>query len=141
MFPACEGVRPDVRGCGLHGRPVGSRKRHLFVCPGPWMPVRVPAWMTGVDGRCVVSSHGATERDEHATPCDRYAPVVDAACEVRGGVLAACLVWEVVACVEDIKYSGPVDVGSCVDGEGGALCDDVTKEEQCDAVHDVQCRG
>ena len=71
----------------------------------------------------------------------RYAPVVDAACEVRGGVLAACLVWEVVACVEDIECSGPVDVGSRADGEGGALCDDVTKEEQCDAVHDVQRRG
>jgi len=52
------------------------------------------------------------ERDEHATPCDRHAPVVDAACEVRGGVLAACLVWEVVACVDGIECSEPVDVGS-----------------------------
>jgi len=49
--------------------------------------------------------------DEHATPCDRYAPVVDAAYEVRGGVLATCLVWEVVACVEDIEHSEPVDMG------------------------------
>ena len=57
--------------------------------------------------------HLVGERDEHATPCDCYAPVIDAACEVRGGVLAACLVWEVVACVEDIEHSEPVDVGSC----------------------------
>ena len=45
-------------------------------------------------------------------PCDRYAPVVDAACEVRGGVLAACLVWEVVTCAESIERREPVDVGS-----------------------------
>ena len=50
------------------------------------------------------------ERDEHATPCDRYAPVIDSECEVQGGV-AACLAWEVVTCIEDVERSEPVDVG------------------------------
>lgn len=37
-------------------------------------------------------------------PCNRYAPVVDAACGVRrGGILAACLAEEVVACIEDVE--------------------------------------
>jgi hypothetical protein len=86
------------------------------------------------------------ERDERATPCDRYAPVADAACRVRrGGVLAARLAGEVVACIEDVEGSEPIRRGGCgfarVDGKGGVPRDDVTKEEQCDAKHGVQRGG
>ena len=49
MSSAWEGVRPDVYGCRLHGRPVGSWKRHLFLLLVPWIPAWVPVWMTGVD--------------------------------------------------------------------------------------------
>jgi len=68
---------------------------------GVWLRVRV-GW---------AAFYPMGEHDEHATPCDRYAPVIDSECEVQGGV-AACLAWEVVTCVEDVKRSKPVDVGS-----------------------------
>jgi len=53
-----------VRGCGLRGRPVGSQKRRLFVFPVPWAASWVPVWMTGVDGRGVLSSRGAANKGE-----------------------------------------------------------------------------
>jgi len=61
---ACEGVRPDVCGCGLRGRPVGSRKRRLFVFPVPWTAGWMPVWMTGVEERGVVSSRSAANKGE-----------------------------------------------------------------------------
>jgi len=53
-----------MRGCGLRGRPMGSRIRRLFPLPVPWMPAWVPVWMSGVDGRGVLSSRGATNKGE-----------------------------------------------------------------------------
>ena len=61
---ACEGVRPDMCGCRLRGRPVGSRKCHLFVFLVPWTAGWMPVWMTGVEERGVVSSRSAANKGE-----------------------------------------------------------------------------
>ena len=84
---ACEGVRPDVRGCGLRGRPVGIRKRRLLPLPVPWMLAWVPVWMTGVHGRRVVSSRGATNKGEDMSVqvCPMKDPVKSQEVCSRGG--------------------------------------------------------
>jgi hypothetical protein len=63
-------------------------------------------------------------------------PAVDAAYEIQGGILAACLV-----CVEDTERSELVDEFVRVDGEGGASCDGVAKEEQCNTKCTVHGSG
>ena len=77
-----------MRGCGLRGRPVGSRKRRLFPVAVPWKPAWVPVWMTGVDGRGVVSSSGGTNKG--AEMSGRVCPD-DGPCEEPGGPLPE---WE-----------------------------------------------
>jgi len=67
------------------------------------------------NGCCDADAEGSSGADvgrrrAACNPCDRYAPVIDAASEVHGGVLAACLVWEVVDCVEDMEESRAGDV-------------------------------
>ena len=55
----CEGVSPDVRECELRGQPAGCHKRRIFPFPMPWVLV----WITGIDGRGVVSSRGVTHEE------------------------------------------------------------------------------